>query len=284
MKYIYKTICDFTNKKDESENQDAINISDNNKYHLFSMSDGAGGIGIFCKEWAIAIVNGQPPEPFMNEYQVTEWHRNLSKQFCNCTLKKEDLDDIPYFKREKFFGEGSYATFVYLWVNIDKQEFYFTGLGDTTLFYFKSSENQYKTSLIKPIDSQSNLNENPELINWRSVPICSSLLVSKIYKYSNDDVIIITTDSLSRRIIYQLILLDLQNTESCLNNELIKNINGNFINYIKNKQKLFSVEKFIEYLRKITEKDNVFFKNELTKYIEQNEIEEDDYSIIIIDL
>ena len=49
-------------------------------------------------------------------------------------------------------------------------------------------------------------------------------------------------------------------------------------------QKIFNMNEFIKYLRNLIGMSADSFRTELTKWVERNELEKDDYSFIIIDL
>jgi hypothetical protein len=274
------TSFDFCNKINEDENEDAIGISENSNFHLFAMSDGAGGAGIYCKEWANFIVNNQPEFPILSDEEANNWFQNISQSFYEFIKPKVNYDNI--FIGERFDNEGSYATLLYVWLSKTDKKYFLTGIGDTTLFFFKKKNEDYSVSLIYPINKQSSLNDNPDLINWQR-PLEYSLL-SKSVDYEPGDTIIICTDSLSRRITYQLLLINQSETEQCLNENINKTYRRDFLEHLKINQRIFNVNEFIKYLRNLIGLDKNSFRVELTKWIERNELEKDDYSFIIIDL
>ena len=274
------TSFDFCNKINEDENEDAIGISENSNFHLFAMSDGAGGAGIYCKEWANFIVNNQPEFPILSDEEANNWFQNISQSFYEFIKPKVNYDNI--FIGERFDNEGSYATLLYVWLSKTDKKYFLTGIGDTTLFFFKKKNEDYSVSLIYPINKQSSLNDNPDLINWQR-PLEYSLL-SKSVDYEPGDTIIICTDSLGRRITYQLLLINQSETEQCLNENINKTYRRDFLEHLKINQRIFNVNEFIKYLRNLIGLDKNSFRVELTKWIERNELEKDDYSFIIIDL
>jgi hypothetical protein len=279
---IFKRISsyDFSSKISEEENEDAIGIFENSNFNLFAMSDGAGGAGIYCKEWANHIVNNQPEFPILSNEEGNKWFKILSKSFYDFIKPKINYDNL--FIGDRFDREGSYATLLYLWVSKTEKKYYLSGIGDTTLFHFKKTNGDYFISLVEPISKQSSLDNNPELLNWQKT--LEYLLASKSVDYENGDTIIIATDSLSRRIIYQLINIDEKNTKNCLNETLVKNLRSDFIKHINETNKMTCVKKLVDYLRKLINMDIASFRDELKIWVDRNELEKDDYSLIIIDL
>jgi hypothetical protein len=274
------TSFDFYSKINEDENEDAIIISENSNFDLFAMSDGAGGAGIYCKEWANYIVKNQPEFPILSEEEANKWFQKTSKSFYEFIKPKVNYDNI--FIGERFDSEGSYATLLYVWVSKTEKKYFISGIGDTTLFYFKKTNDNYSISLIEPISKQLSLEDNPELLNWQKA--LEYPLLSKSVDFENGDTIIICTDSLSRRIIYQLLLINQSETEQCLNENINKTYRRDFLEHLKINQRICKMNEFVNYLRNLIGMSTDLFRAELTKWVERNELEKDDYSFIIIDL
>ncbi len=279
---IVKSISsyDFSSKISQDENEDAIRISENSNFNLFAMSDGAGGAGIYCKEWANHIVNNQPEFPIVSNDEANKWFQKISKSFYEFIKPTVNYDNI--FIGERFDKEGSYATLLYVWVSKTEKKYFISGIGDTTLFYFKKTNDNYSICLIESISKQLSLEDNPELLNWQRAFEYS--LLSKSVDYENGDTIIICTDSLSRRIIYQLLLINQFETEQCLNENINKTYRRDFLEHLKINQRIFRMNEFVNYLRNLIGMSAESFRAEITKWVERNELEKDDYSFIIIDL
>lgn len=280
MKSDHISMFNFSNKIDEEENEDALRINENSNYHLFAMSDGAGGAGIYCKEWAKYIVNNQPEFPILSNEEANKWFQKISKSFYEFIKPTVNYDNI--FIGERFDSEGSYATLLYVWICKTEKKYFISGIGDTTLFHFIKKNEDYTIGLIEPINKQLSLNDNPELLNWQKALEYS--LLSKSVDYKNGDTIIICTDSLSRRIIYQLLLINQFETEQCLNENINKTYRRDFLEHLKINQRIFKMNEFVNYLRNLIAMSPDSFREELRKWVERNELEKDDYSFIIIDL
>jgi ABC-type uncharacterized transport system ATPase subunit len=89
---------------------------------------------------------------------------------------------------------------------------------------------------------------------------------------------------LSRRIIYQLLLINQFETEQCLNENINKTYRRDFLEHLKINQRIFRMNEFVNYLRNLIGMSAESFKAEITKWVERNELEKDDYSFIMIDL
>src|SRR5690606_15265506 len=158
----YFSLHNFIDKY-EHENEDKIKFEGlGHKSFKLAMSDGAGGAGIYCKDWAQKLVDYQPDSIHMkSKFDWDNWYLSLCDSFFR-SISKNLPDDI--FIREKFTNNGSYATLLYLWR--DNSNLYFIGTGDTTLFLFKTSQESYIPSIIYPINNQKTINSNPYLLNW----------------------------------------------------------------------------------------------------------------------
>jgi hypothetical protein len=276
----YKTIYNFIEKNSEYENEDALVVKESNDFHLLSLSDGAGGAGIFCKDWALFLAEQQPVAPFCSDLQASEWFLKLSKLFYEKQIKKIDTSDD--FVREKFYEDGSYATLLYCWVSKKENTLYYTGTGDTTLFIFSKNGKEFIPQVIYPINTQNKLNDSPKLLNWNKELKYS--LLSNSASFKNGDIAIMCTDGLARRIIYQLYILDQQNTENLLGPSISASKDLDLLEFIRTGFDFKTVANFLRYWEKLIVKDRNQFKQELMKLIERNELEKDDYSIIFINL
>ena len=276
-----KSIYNFIDKASEIENEDAIcTHKENNDFYLFSAADGAGGVGIYCKDWAIFLAENQPANPFLNKEAASEWFLSISELFYEKQIKVIDNNDD--FIREKFYDEGSYSTILYCWLSKKNDILYYSGLGDTTLFIFSKTGTDYETTEIFPINLQSNLDDSPKLLNWKTE--LKYDLSSKSASVKKGDILIISTDALSRRIIYQLFVLDQLNAERILGESISSNKNLDLIEHINRGFNFNTLSNFLNYWKKQVVKGDVEFMNTLKILINTNELEKDDYSIIRIEI
>ena len=127
------------------------------------------------------------------------------------------------------------------------------------------------------------LDDAPYLLNWRKE--LRNGLVSLEIDIEKGDVVLMSTDSLARRIIYQLLIMDQVNTESILGESIIKNINKDLLEYIKiNYLNLYNIKKFLDYCKRLIYSEIPTFQKILAKLIDNNELEKDDFSIIYIEV
>ncbi|NVN96644.1 protein phosphatase 2C family protein [Candidatus Nomurabacteria bacterium] len=276
-----QSIRNFIDKNSESENEDFIFEKENDIYSLFSLSDGAGGDGIFCGSWAEFLSTNQPSAPFFSVEDAKKWFLEISKKFHDAQLLSITKENP--FVEEKFYHEGSYATLIYCWISKEEYRLYYTGVGDSTLFIFSKDKSDYITKLIFPINQQQRLNQSPNLLNWRRE--LKHNLLSNEFNISSKDKIIICSDSFARWLLLNLLVLDCNNTQQLLNPDMISDINSEFIDYleyIKTTKKYSSVSNLLSVIKEMLFDKDVF-QDTLSKLIEQNELVKDDFSVIFLE-
>ncbi len=207
-------IVEFTSNnpidKTFDENEDALRVQaiDNSK-KIIAISDGAGGVGIYCKQWAEFIVANAPEIPDSN---LNSWFLKISQAFYSkcCDLNFGDTET-----KEKFISGGSYATLLLLWVDYNKMLLHYVGVGDSSLFILRKEEGGiYLPTLIYPINYNEFIDQNPTLLNWKKA---CQIDTSKDFSLQKGDIILAGTDSISRWILENLLVLKPLETRALLN-------------------------------------------------------------------
>lgn len=270
------TYFNFIEKISEDENEDAMNDVESEINFKIAISDGAGAAGIYCKDWANFLVENQPVIPFKSKDNTLEWFLRISKQFYDNNYTKIDKKDP--FILEKFNAEGSYATLFYLWFDNKSKKLNYSGIGDTTLFVFKNINKEYVPVLITPINEQKSLDDFPKLVNWNKS--LNYDLTSKEIELMPEDIIILSTDSISRWLIYNLLIVSQLKTQELLGVELSNSINLDLLELLKLKARYSSLEDMLMKIEYTFKRGNEFFIEELKKLVANNELEKDDYTII----
>ncbi len=249
------------------ENEDALRVVpyDNSK-KLIAISDGAGGVGIYCKQWAEFIVEKAPEIPDSN---LNSWFLEVSKEFY---LKYCDIDFGDIETKEKFISGGSYATLLFLWIDYDKKFLHYVAVGDSSLFIFRKEEDgTYLPSLIYPINNNEFIDQNPTLLNWKKA---NQIDTFKTFSLQKGDIILAGTDSISRWVLENLLVLKPTETRALLNPDFKIN------NETLEKYKLIndSFEKIEEIFDKIP-KDKIESISYFENLINNNCMEADDITL-----
>jgi hypothetical protein len=272
----YISLYNFIDKSSELENEDAVNYIENQKGFKIAVSDGAGGAGIYCKSWAEYLVKSQPNIPFSCKEKADEWFMKNCESFYNENIGSINKEDP--FILEKFIKEGSYATLLYAWWNIETNILNYTGIGDTTFFVFRKNNGDYNPILITPINEQNSLDDFPRLLNWNKE--LNFDLTSKEINLITNDIIIICTDSLARWLIYHLMILATTETQYLLGNTILTNINHDKLEYIKLSNQYKDLSDLLLKLQQTLNEGSNFFKKVLEKQINGNQLEKDDFTIV----
>lgn len=271
-----QSIHNFIDKDSIDENEDAIAYVEERLFDKIAVSDGAGGAGIYCKTWANYLVKNQPDMAFESKIKADEWFLSLSESFYNENI--ESINKLDPFILEKFINEGSYATLFFAWWNNETNILKYIGIGDTTLFVFRKVREIYHPILISPINDQNSLDDFPKLLNWNK-ELNYDLSTLEI-GLKSDDILIICTDSITRWIIYQLIILVPVEMQVLLSESIIKNINKNKLEDIKFSNKYKNVSELLLKLEDTLDRGLEFFKKVLDKQIKLNLLEKDDFTIV----
>ena len=254
--------------KEPHEMEDAIEIKFDNGIKSIAISDGAGGVGIYCKEWANYLVNHSPNFLFSEE-KINEWFMEISQNFFHHQINNINIDNSV---KDKFITTGSFATSLYLWIDYNKKTLYYTGVGDSTVFILRKSIDDYETILIYPIDKNEFLDQNPLLLNWR---IKNKIDKINSIQIQNGDIVIAATDAISRWILLNLRMLNPIIIEKlCPNLKIDENtlINFKLDNYTFN-----NLDDLLNYL-----KNTEFQKlDNLKNMIISGVLEADDYTLYI---
>lgn len=274
----YQSIHNFIDKDHESENEDSVHVKESDYYYRFALADGAGGAGIFCKNWAEHLTSNQPEEPISNSEIAKKWFLDLSHVFHDNQLNKIKTDDPTVI--EKFYQEGSYSTVLYCWISKKDNKLYYTAIGDSTLFVLGWKNNKYETKLITSLTDQSRLDESPSLLNWRKE--LKYDLVSNAIELVERDIIIMGSDSLSRWLLLNLLLLDKENVQKLLPEILLKNINNEYREFLEQLNMYGECKSTAELIKFVYNllKDSSIYIISLQKLIQKNELEQDDFSLI----
>lgn len=271
-----QTIHNFIDKDSIDENEDALAYVKNHLFEKIAISDGAGGAGIYCKTWANYLVKNQPDNAFESKIKANEWFLSLSESFYNENI--ESINKLDPFILEKFINEGSYATLFFAWLNYETNILKYIGIGDTTLFVFRKANEIYNPILISPINDQNSLDDFPKLLNWNK-ELNYDMSINEI-DLKSDDILIICTDSITRWIIHQLIILVPAEMQVLLNESIIKNIDKNKLEDIKFSSNYKNVTEFILKIEESLKQELEFFKKVLDKQIKLNLLEKDDFTIV----
>lgn len=185
MKCYAQTLTKFG----EKNNEDSFAIHDN----FYVLSDGAGGLGMFAKEWADTLTHNLKHFTDFNTLE-TEIHQ-LKIQFYE---KQENfLEHHREYFADKFFTEGSAATLVL--AGCIENSIHLISYGDSGVFAYNKQTKSLTTNLNADI-----LSSYPELINCISSNIHSNKWYHKVLCLAKVDYLILASDAVAQylRLVY----------------------------------------------------------------------------------
>lgn len=279
------SIANFLDKT-ESENEDFASIYSNKDdlYSSYKITDGAGGSGVFSKEWAKFLSERIPHNPSDFDFKKSqEWFNKISKGFYDDIITKQDLSDL--ILQRKVFKEGSYATLTICWIDKKSNKIFTSSTGDSCFFYFEKSSDIFYLKAISSLNLQNDIDEAPNLLNW-NIEIKQRLPFDS-FEIENDFILILASDSLSKWIILNIAVLDFSIlSETHFNMGFITSINNEKYQSRKSNIKFGSNFKdmngLFNYLKRASNNKEVF-KEAMTNLHENGELEIDDYSLIYVE-
>lgn len=251
--------------KAEHENEDNIRFIQGHNVHKLAVADGAGGVGIYCKNWSKKLVESIP-ESF--EAVNQEWFIARSKEFFEDIMFNIPSQDL--FVKEKFVNKGSYSTLLYAWIDQTEKKLYCLGLGDTYLFLFRKKDNKYSLENTYPNNSNSSIGGNPNLLNWR-LEVSQNAFEHKEFDLQSSDIIITCTDSIARWLFMHLYLF---NPASSFFSE---GPSSEDLELFKKNSTYSSIDKMLELITSLESEED--FKILLLEEVKKELLEPDDFTL-----
>lgn len=284
MEYYQISIANFLDKT-ESENEDAIHVKSLGNHNVFVLCDGAGGSGVFSKEWAEYLAKSIPLKPEEFDIENGFSFNKICNSFYEEVLDKQDLSDL--FLNKKLHRDGSYSTLSICWIDELSKEITISSIGDSCCFYFEiESDGGFKLKKLTSINEQESFFSHPHLVNWNYTT--PPKFLKERFVLSGSFVVIMASDSLAKWMISCIYIL--QNdffNEKNFNISFLKSLEDlrfkNTIDLIeknldKNPHSLNNLIKGISQMAK----DKNIFETEMKQKFYNHELEIDDYSLLII--
>ena len=251
--------------EDNVVNEDAVDA----RKEVISVSDGAGGGGVFAERWSQYLVDHLPDKPIKNYKAFDKWIDGIWEPFYNeC---EEEAKKIGGLFLNKFYDEGSFATLVAVWKN---------GLwicyGDSVAFCFNKKTGELQHSFTRLAD----FNNPPYLINCKD-PLNEDGFRSGKFKVDKNCIVFAASDTLAH---YILMMYEVANKEKYAD-ELEEAINAQTknSNFIKTAMTLEGVD-FVKIV--IVKLQNCYTRPILQSHIKglkkKGLIGHDDYSLAIM--
>lgn len=277
-----QSIANYIDKsEDENEDYFIAKTSEDPFFELFCLSDGAGGAGIFNRDWAKFIAS-EVPIVLVPNFNWTNWFHTSATKFYDNVISQKDLSDLILSK--KVYRDGSFSTLNACWLYKPDNSIYYTAIGDSCLFIFEKIENDYMLSISSTLLHQVTFDDPPKLLNWATD--LQHPIKLKTKKLKNSFVLIMATDSLAKWILLNIAIIDFNLfCKLGFSEVLISSLNSGkyllFKEAIRMGSGLDTIDSLLVFLEEISSNEELF-TSELKKIHNQQEIEIDDYSLAVI--
>lgn len=246
-------------------NEDAA-IARNN---AIAVSDGAGGGGVFAERWSQYLVDHLPDKPIEDYQSFDKWIDGIWEPFYNeCEEKAKTIGGLFL---NKFYDEGSFATFVAVWKGGQ-----WISYGDSVAFCYNQKTKELQHSFTRLAD----FNKPPYLINCKD-PLDNKGFRCGKFKVDKNCIVFAASDTLAH---YILMMYEADHREKYAD-ELEDAINAqtknsNFIKTASGMKKIDFEKDVIIKLQNCTNEKN--FMRHLQSLKNKGLLGHDDYSLVIM--
>lgn len=252
-------------KEQEIINEDAVEA----KEVLITVSDGAGGGGVFAERWSKYLVDKLPDKPIKSYKAFDKWIDEIWEPFYN------EYEEVA--KKEggmllnKFYDEGSFATLVAIWKGGD-----WISYGDSVAFCY----NKISGDLQHSFSCLSDFNKPPYLINCKD-PLDENGFKSGKFKITEDCIVFAASDTLAHYIIMMYeVTHSIKYAEELQEAINVQTKNSNFIKTAMGLKKIDFEKDVITKLGNCSNEEN--FKRHIQSLKRKGLIGYDDYSLVIM--
>lgn len=233
---------------------------------VITVSDGAGGGGVFADCWSKYLVERLPDEPIESFEAFDKWIDGIWEPFYNEYETKAKSFGGLFLN--KFYDEGAYATLVAVW-----KSGRWMGYGDSVAFCYNGRTGGLQHSFTRLVD----FNNPPYLINCKD-PLDERGFRIGTFNIDDDSIVFAASDTLAH---YILMMYEVAYRDE-FGNELQEAINAQTrnSNFIKAAMALPRIDFEKDVVRKLQNCSQPFLmKNHIKGLRKKGLIGHDDYSL-----
>lgn len=175
--------------EEDVTNEDAVGVSND----WISVSDGAGGGGLYADRWSTYLIKHLPNSPFDSFEALDNWIADIWEPFYNDY--EEEAKKAGGMVLDKFYSEGSYATLVVIWL-LNPQVCAWIGYGDSVAFHYN-----FETQILEhSFTTLKDFNRAPYLINCKD-ELRPEGFRSGTFRTTENSVVFVASDALAHYIL-----------------------------------------------------------------------------------
>lgn len=271
-----KLVAISLSKGSPEENEDKFHLRPDEGF--ISLSDGAGGYGLFADDWATQLTQNITPLHITTKNDFQNNLRNLKIEYFN--QKELWLTENSPEYLEKFFREGSAATYIAIHFREDVPQFRAIAYGDSAFFCYRPSTN---TLIGSNIINLSVYTQYPVLFDCVDPEIEEKKLFFEYIDYQKGDILLVASDAIAQ---YLLIEFMLQNEIYASELETYLNYPHALANYIYaiKEQRNINPISFTDLINQFFNFSSADFLAYFQTQQTAHTIAQDDYTLILLEL
>ncbi|MBF0562151.1 MAG: hypothetical protein HQL37_09045 [Alphaproteobacteria bacterium] len=156
------------------KNEDRLRLVEIENVLLAAVADGAGSSGLYCGQWAQALLDNLTKSPIRSLGGLSRWMDGFWKTFA--TSARAQAAPFPA-KFTKLVKEGSCSTLAACWMRTNDNggvDLRWLGYGDSLFAAFQWQDGELVMVACNPT-SLGLFDRAPYLLNWKDLPAASSL-------------------------------------------------------------------------------------------------------------
>lgn len=255
---------------DNIPNEDSFCKSDN----LIAVSDGAGGCGLFAREWSKYLLRHIPRKRAITSFvEFDAWVDGIWETFYNEYEAVAKAWDGIFLN--KFYNEGACATVAAAW-RVSDEECRWVAYGDSVVFHYNRKSKSLEHSFTRLAD----FSRPPMLVSCKD-PLVEEGFRCGAFHLDEDSVVFAASDALSH---YVLMMYELANCgrfgEELAEEALRRSGNSALLRTAETVRFDFQAD-VLEPLLKAAEKESTF-KTHVRSLIERGVLDVDDMTVVVL--
>lgn len=260
------TLKKFT---DDIPNEDSFHCGKN----FIAISDGAGGCGLFARQWSRYLVEHIPEEPIKSYECFDKWVDSIWEPFYKKYEKEAKEHDGIFLS--KFYSEGACATIAVVW-KTEENKYEWISYGDSVIFHYNKKTQKLEHSFTCLKDFM-----NPPFLISCKDPLSKDGFRQGTFETDDRSVVFACSDTLAHFVLMMFMATNYTDYKKELDDIInLKNHNSSYVAVAKALYEK-NIDRIISLLETAVESD-VEFENIVKKWYSMGLIDVDDYTLAFI--